>query len=235
MMIGAGDARSRGDVRKFQGKEDVAAAKSTAAGAALGCRREMVDLLKSPPQDAQQAKMVAAVNISHLLERKQARDNRRQEVLNLQGEINTFVSLGEHEEAATAKRRLLALYRSPVTVPALPTPTDPIAEPAAGTPALHVSGISYPLSNGNGVNGARAETPALDVSGINYLCPTAPETLALRRIHLPWTSLASTTLCPTAPEALALRRRHLPWTFVASTTLCPTAPVALALLRTHLP
>ena len=66
--------------------------------------------------------------------------------MNLEGEINMLVSLGEDEEAATVKRKLLKLYRSPVTVPALPTATDPVAEPAAETPALDVSGFNdnYP-------------------------------------------------------------------------------------------
>jgi len=68
MMVSAGESQSRGDARTFHAKEAAIAAKATAAGAALDCKREMVDLLKSPPQDAQQAKMAAAVeNISHLL------------------------------------------------------------------------------------------------------------------------------------------------------------------------
>ena len=186
-----------------------------------------MDILKTPQQDAHQAKLAAAVeNISHVLEHKQARDQRTQEELNLQGEIDMLLSLGEDKEAATVKRKLLALYRTGITEPTTTTPATPVAEPAAPrTLAVDVSGMKDPMLNGARGAGAAAETSVLDVCGSYDLrwmaAKTGLEALALRR-RLSCTSVAPTTLrwtpVKTGLEALAPRRR-LPWTSAAPTTL----------------
>lgn len=162
IVVAPGEFQSSGDVSKFSSEEN-------ARGAATDSRRELLDLVKNPPPDAQQAKMAAAVeNIGNLLAQKRARDERNQEIVNLQGDISMLVSFEEHEKARKVELKLLELFRTPATMPAMPAPADPIAELAvAGTPALDVSGTNGLPPSGTGGDGAAEEKHALDIFGAN--------------------------------------------------------------------
>ena len=144
MAVGPGESHSRAEARKH-------AAKDNAGGVGRGTVREVVDLLKNPPQDATQVELASAVlKISTVLEDKAAADklkrarlDKRENIINLQGELSMLTELGMDAEAAEVKQKLLTAFRTPAVVPSLAVP---VVE-SAGTA---VPGIA-----------ARVETPAL--------------------------------------------------------------------------
>eukprot|EP00904_Undaria_pinnatifida_P003975 jgi/Undpi1/13579/HiC_scaffold_8.g03237.m1 len=197
MAVGPGESQSRAEARKH-------AAKDSAGRVGRGTEREMVDLLKNPPQDATQVELASAVlKISTGLEEKAAEDklkrarlDKREKIINLQGELNMLTELGMDAEAAEVKRKLLTAFRTPAVVPSL---AAPVVE-SAGTAE---SGIA-----------ARVETPALPA-------PLAEPALAAP----PAAALAPTASVPEPARAAAPAAASVPKPARASAP-APAAPMA---------
>lgn len=167
-------SQRRAEARKHAGKDET-------VGAGHDIRGETINLFQNTPPDAAQVELAAAtVKINTVVKgkaaadtRKKARQEKHEQILNLQRKLNMLTQQGMYDEANEAKEKLFVAYRTPVSVLALaasvaeldPPPAGALGAPLAEPAAVETLALAAPVAEP-----AAAKMPALRVSDLCDKC-----------------------------------------------------------------